>query len=70
MEAFFLPRMSGIGKDGDRPQEHRLDIGNRNAMLAAFVAVAVVPVEAGNLEVHWFKMSFVHTFVKPWPAST
>jgi hypothetical protein len=43
--------MSRIGKYGNRPAKDALNIGNR-AVLAAFFAVAVVPIEAGNGQVH------------------
>lgn len=55
--------MRGIGKDGHRLAECRLDVRERDAVLAALIAVAFVPIEARNAEVHRMEMSFVHTNV-------
>jgi hypothetical protein len=37
--------MSGIRDDDNAGAEHTLDLSDRNAMLSAFLAIAVVPVE-------------------------
>ena len=47
---FIMVRMRGIGDHGKRFREHRLDIRNGDAVLAAFSPVALVPVEAYDLE--------------------
>jgi hypothetical protein len=47
---FNMVRMRGIGDHGKRFREHRLDIRNGDAVLAAFSPVALVPVEAYDLE--------------------
>jgi hypothetical protein len=42
--------MQRVGEYGDGLREHRLDVGNRYAVLAALAAIAVIPVEAGDLD--------------------
>ena len=63
LEPLLLPRMRRVRKDSDRLSEQRLDIGDGHAVLAALPAVAVIPIEAGNLDIHARQMSVVHTFV-------
>jgi hypothetical protein len=51
-EPFLDPRMCGIRKDRERPVKHSLDFCDRNAMPATFAAIPVIPLEAGNAQVH------------------
>jgi len=55
--------MRGSRKDRDGAFEDLLDFGKGNAVLAALVAIAAVPIEAGDNQIHVSKMSIVHTFV-------
>src|SRR5688572_29110274 len=46
LETFLRPGMRGIGKNSQWPFKRRLDIGDGDAMPLAFLAIAVVPIEA------------------------
>jgi len=63
LEPFLAIGMRGIGKYCDRVCEHHLDFGNRYAVLAALITIAVIPVEACDPKLHGLKMSIVHTIV-------
>ena len=55
--------MRRIGKDGDWSQEHRFDVGNRDAVFLAFATIAEVPFKAGENRAHRLLRTYVHTNV-------
>jgi hypothetical protein len=65
LEPLLLPRMHGSGNTATGFANIASISFNGHTVLAAFIPVAMVPVEAGNLKVRNAKMSIVHTFVKP-----
>jgi len=63
LEPLLALGMSRVGKYSNWISEDCLDFGNRQAVLAAFFTVAVVPLETSDIKLHTPKMSIVHTFV-------
>ena len=58
----------GSGSDLGLAAQQRLDLAHRHAVFAAFLAIAIVPIESGNGDFHKAKLEIVHTYVNTYGA--